>query len=975
MRKTIFTLGLMLAAALSLTNCTKNEETNFTPEIKVPFEFYANMDDTRTVNDGMSTNWVAGDAINVFHAVAGATQGYVNDGSFSTDDESGLFKGTLAGELTAEAYDWYAIYPYVELVTTPANTTNGYVYIGGRSDTPQLQNGNNSTAHIAGKNYPLVGVAKGVAASEKPAITMSHISSLVEFNVTNKLTEDITVTSIALKALEDIVGTYYIDFTGVTGEPIVYTPGDHVSQTATLNVSNGTAIKPGESAKFYMAIKPTEFDGDNILITINAKTANGKGVMEIEKEVETAFYAGKKKTLTVNVNALTPVKAKSVTVAEFLAAAEDDTVYELTGVITRVANTEYGNFDLTDDTGTVYIYGLCSPEGESKYWAESGAKIGDTITVQTVRTSYNDTPQGQNAIFVSLVPGESGEVKSVTVAEFLAAAEDATVYQLSGTITSVANTTYGNFDLTDDTGTVYIYGLCSPEGESKYWAESGAKIGDDIVVTTMRTSFSGTPQGKDAIFVDLVSPGTRAFWSFAKDALVFSSAAAEQTIEVSAYNLSGEVNVVSDNSQFSATYTSGVLTVSALENTTADAISGNITVTCGTLSQVITITQSGVVTGGVETVAEKTMADFGWAHATTVTEAKLDNNVIVKFAKGGASTAPAYYTNNNEVRLYQNGATMTINAGGCTIKSIEINFADNQYYIAPDCGTFSAEGATRTWTGEATEVKFTTTGTDKTHRAYIVSIKVTYIVSGDVVVKETQTLSFPENAYSVVEGETFNAPKVIGAQTTVTYTSSNTEVATVDDNGVVTILSTGETTITATAVEDDTYQEASASYTLTVTPKPVETDGTYTLLTNLADLKVGDKIVIAAKDYNYAMSTNQADNNRGQAAITKSGDTITFGTDVQILTVEAGKVSGTFAFNTGSGYLYAASSSKNYLKTEATLSNNSSWKVTFENDGTLGVKAQGSFTRNVMQYNQTSSLFACYSAASQKAIVIYRLVK
>ena len=971
MRKTIFTLGLMLAAALSLTNCTKNEEANFTPEVKVPFEFYANMDDTRTVNDGMSTKWVAGDAINVFHAEVN-TANYKNDGSFSTEDESGLFKGNLTAELTAATYDWYAIYPYVELVTTPANTTSGYVYIGGRSDTPQLQNGNNSTAHIAGKNYPLVGVAKGVAASEKPAITMSHISSLVEFNVTNKLTEDITVTSIALKALEDIVGTYYIDF---TGETIDYTPGDHVSQTATLNVSNGTAIKPGESAKFYMAIKPTEFDGDNILITINAKTANGKGVMEIEKEVETAFYAGKKKTLTVNVNALTPVKAKSVTVAEFLAAAEDDTVYELTGVITRVANTEYGNFDLTDDTGTVYIYGLCSPEGESKYWAESGAKIGDTITVQTVRTSYNDTPQGQNAIFVSLVPGESGEVKSVTVAEFLAAAEDATVYQLSGTITSVANTTYGNFDLTDDTGTVYIYGLCSPEGESKYWAESGAKIGDDIVVTTMRTSFSGTPQGKNAIFVDLVSPGTRAFWSFAKEALVFSSAAAEQTIEVSAYNLSGEVNVVSDNSQFSATYASGVLTVSALENTTTDAISGNITVTCGTLSQVITITQSGVVTGGVETVAEKTMADFGWAHATTVTEAKLDNNVIVKFAKGGASTAPAYYTNNNEVRLYQNGATMTINAGGCTIKSIEINFADNQYYIAPDCGTFSAEGATRTWTGEATEVKFTTTGTDKTHRAYIVSIKVTYIVSGDVVVKETQTLSFPENAYSVVEGETFNAPKVIGAQTTVTYTSSNTEVATVDDNGVVTILSTGETTITATAVEDDTYQEASASYTLTVTPKLVETDGAYTLLTSLDDLKVGDKIVIAAKDYDYAMSVTQNNNNRGQAEITKNGEIITFGSDVQIITVEAGAVDDTYAFNTGSGYLYAASSSSNYLRTKTDLDNNGSWTITIDADGTANVKAEGANTRNVMQYNPSSKIFACYGSASQQAIAIYRLVK
>lgn len=94
------------------------------------------------------------------------------------------------------------------------------------------------------------------------------------------------------------------------------------------------------------------------------------------------------------------------TVAEFLAAAEDSTIYELTGVITSVANTEYGNFYLKDSTGEVYIYGLCSPTGAQKYWAESGVKVGDTITVQTVRTSYNGAAQGKNAIYVSHVACE-----------------------------------------------------------------------------------------------------------------------------------------------------------------------------------------------------------------------------------------------------------------------------------------------------------------------------------------------------------------------------------------------------------------------------------------------------------------------------------------------------------------------------------------------------------------------------------------
>ncbi|MBQ8774908.1 MAG: BACON domain-containing protein [Alistipes sp.] len=144
-----------------------------------------------------------------------------------------------------------------------------------------------------------------------------------------------------------------------------------------------------------------------------------------------------------NVEAPEPVEVKKVTVAEFLEAAEDSTVYELTGEITNVTNTTYGNFYLNDGTGEVLIYGLSSPTGEQKYWAESGAKVGDTITVQTVRTSYNGTPQGKDAIFVSLVPGEGGEEPTPEPAEgpyasdvaFVCSTDDSTnaVYSLGTT--------------------------------------------------------------------------------------------------------------------------------------------------------------------------------------------------------------------------------------------------------------------------------------------------------------------------------------------------------------------------------------------------------------------------------------------------------------------------------------------------------------------------------------------------------------
>ena len=148
----------------------------------------------------------------------------------------------------------------------------------------------------------------------------------------------------------------------------------------------------------------------------------------------------------------------------------------------------------------------------------------------------------------------------------------------------------------------------------------------------------------------------------------------------------------------------------------------------------------------------------------------------------------------------------------------------------------------------------------------------------------------------------------------------------------------------------------------------------WNLVTDASTLAVGDQVIIAAKDSNYALSTTQNNNNRAQAAITKSGDTATFGDDVQVLTLEAGTVSGTFAFYTGSGYLYAASNSSNYLRTQPTNNANGSWKIEIAAaTGVATVKAQGSYTRNILQYNQSSSLFACYSSASQKAVCLYKL--
>lgn len=151
-----------------------------------------------------------------------------------------------------------------------------------------------------------------------------------------------------------------------------------------------------------------------------------------------------------------------------------------------------------------------------------------------------------------------------------------------------------------------------------------------------------------------------------------------------------------------------------------------------------------------------------------------------------------------------------------------------------------------------------------------------------------------------------------------------------------------------------------------------ESDEVYTLVTDASTLKIGDKIIIAAANADFAISTTQNKNNRDRAAVTKTNNTIVNpGADVQLFTLEAGTIVGTYAFNTGSGYIYAAGSGKgnNYLRTTAELDANGSWNINFDNNG-VTIKASGSNTNSELQHNSSSKIFSCYSTI-QGAVAIY----
>ena len=263
-------------------------------------------------------------------------------------------------------------------------------------------------------------------------------------------------------------------------------------------------------------------EGDEVIVC--GKVVNFRGNTP-ETSQNTAFlYSLNGKTAGGGGGGGETSDAKKVTIADFNAAEESTEVwYELTGTVKNLKEgDQYGNFDLEDETGSVYVYGLLSEKaGEKKKFqdlvAAKGIKEGSKITIIGTRGSYNGKIEVMNAYFVSIEGGESGgggEVtngaKAVSVADFNAAAESTEVwYQLTGAVKKLKDDDiYGNFDLEDETGSVYVYGLLSEKGgEKKKFQElvaaKGIKEGSVITIIGTRGSYNGKIEVMNAYFVSI----------------------------------------------------------------------------------------------------------------------------------------------------------------------------------------------------------------------------------------------------------------------------------------------------------------------------------------------------------------------------------------------------------------------------------------------------------------------------------------
>ncbi len=146
-------------------------------------------------------------------------------------------------------------------------------------------------------------------------------------------------------------------------------------------------------------------------LTVSPTSGSGNGTITFsagEGEGRTAEVLISCEGVTQRINIIQGIATVSnATCAEVLAGPDSKT-YRVTGTVTKIVNTTYGNWYLDDGTGEVYIYGTLDSKGNEKNFLSWGLEVGDQVTVEGPKTTYNGTVELVN---VSVIKIEKSLIK------------------------------------------------------------------------------------------------------------------------------------------------------------------------------------------------------------------------------------------------------------------------------------------------------------------------------------------------------------------------------------------------------------------------------------------------------------------------------------------------------------------------------------------------------------------------------------
>lgn len=724
----------------------------------------------------------------------------------------------------------------------------------------------------------------------------------------------------------------------VSGEPTkkVYTLGetfDPAGLTVTVNYSDETKdINPA------------------VGVTFTTDPANGKMALEQTSIKVKATYNNVTSEEWFTVNGLTVNDLETKTIAEFI-AAQGGRCY-LVGTVSNITNTQYGNFDLTDASGTIYVYGCLDTEGASKNFASLNVVEDDYIKViADVYEYYNDeTHEAKNVQFVEELEKPEIPVASVSVAN--ATVKINKTVQLTATVLPVdatnKNVTWSVKEGSEAYAEVSATGVVTgkAEGNAVIVATSVAdntKFGECTVTVTGGINFAagdfvlvedaaeltegtyvivaGAGENNVAMKYHAGSDNNHKAKAAIKEGKYLHYDSEFGVYEIKNYMVNTEVVGISfynDDAEnyFAVNSNSNELKISADQNNNAS--------------------WTVAVNEGVTTLTNK-------AFDSRKLRYNSGSNLFAAYASGQKDIALYKYVTPAAYRVYYND-----------------NVAEEEIEV-PVYQSVDGENKVTISTVEPVRDGYLFGGW-KDGEANVYEAGVEYTLSGDITLyaqwttATVSTLSYNPNGGTLIGGETAIADADVAEGTNLTIAANVYEKG---DNFVFAGWQLG----------DDVYQpgdpfEMPATDVEFFAKWDAVEVSDYALVTDLAQLQAGDKIIIVAASLDFAAGA-QAGTYRESVAIgkTASKNNLVLAGYAAPTEFTLGISEGKYSFYDGTGYMYEEEVKK--VKTQA---DPYYWSISIDAEGIATISAT---TDNALKYNSGSPRFTTY-ASGQQALQLYR---
>ena len=443
----------------------------------------------------------------------------------------------------------------------------------------------------------------------------------------------------------------------------------------------------------------------------------------------------------------------------------------------------------------------------------------------------------------------------------------------------------------------------------------------------------------------------------------------------------------------------GTVTYTVEANITEDPREAVITLTYGDLTETVKVSQKGQAAAGAAYYEKVTSApaEADWS-GTYLMVYENDKKVL-----SAISTTSTKYGIGVDVEIENNCILASSVEESYQIVITKATVTSGAYVLAFDGGklywtsgnslaTNSTESANTNWTLSVSEENVTIVNCKDNTRVIKwnassprfacytsgqQAIQLYKLVGGEGGVEtpepelQERNLAFSLTTATATVGEDFTEPTLTGATDGVTYSSSNTSVATVNEStGEVTLVAKGETTITATAAADATYKAGAASYALTVSAgsQGGETSKTWKLVTDASTLTAGDKLAIVSSSKGK-VAGSLTSQYLASIAVTITGNAFsTLPSGAVEFTL--GGASGAWTLAGSDGKLLGATA----VKKLAWGSGTTTWSISIEDNGDATIQ-NGTSSYGRFLYNNSSPRFTTYTSETNSGMLLPQIYR